>query len=69
MREFDGIPALAAALDAVGYLPDDGVATAAYLAHADAAAAAAGGDPGVGTTALAQALASLTGSTFVRLSC
>ena len=30
--EFADIPALSAALDAAGYLPDEGVATAAYLA-------------------------------------
>ena len=68
-REFDGIPALAAALDAAGYLPDDGVATAAYLAMKMRRPLLLEGDPGVGKTALAQALASLTGSAFVRLSC
>ena len=68
-REFADIPALAAALDAVGYLPDEGVATAAYLAIRMRRPLLLEGDPGVGKTALAQALSELTGSTFVRLSC
>jgi MoxR-like ATPase len=68
-REFADIAALAAGLDGVGYLPDEGVATAAYLAIKMRRPLLLEGDPGVGKTALAQALAELTGSTFVRLSC
>jgi MoxR-like ATPase len=63
------IPALAAALDAVGYLPDEGVATAAYLAIRMRRPLLLEGDPGVGKTALAQALADVTGAELVRLSC
>ena len=67
--EFPDIPALAAALDAVGYLPDDGVATAAYLAIRMRRPLFLEGDPGVGKTALAQALADVTGAELVRLQC
>ena len=61
--------AVAAALDDAGYLPDDGVATAAYLAMRLGRPLFLEGDPGVGKTALAQALATITGSTLVRLQC
>jgi MoxR-like ATPase len=67
--EFADIPALAAALDAAGYLPDEGVATAAYLAIRMRRPLLLEGDPGVGKTALAQALADVTGAELVRLSC
>jgi MoxR-like ATPase len=61
--------ALAAALDAAGYLPDEGLATAAYLAMRMGRPLFLEGDPGVGKTALAQALAEITGATLVRLQC
>ncbi|HVC72571.1 MAG TPA: MoxR family ATPase [Mycobacteriales bacterium] len=67
--EFAGIPALSAALDAAGYLPDEGVATAAYLAIRMRRPLLLEGDPGVGKTALAQALADVVGAELVRLSC
>jgi MoxR-like ATPase len=67
--DFPDIPTLAAALDAVGYLPDEGVATAAYLAIRMRRPLLLEGDPGVGKTALAQALADVTGAELVRLSC
>jgi MoxR-like ATPase len=68
-RDFADIGELARALDAVGYLPDQGVATAAYLAIRMRRPLLLEGDPGVGKTALAQALADLTGAELVRLSC
>jgi MoxR-like ATPase len=60
---------IAAALDGAGYLPDTGIATAAYLAVAMRRPLFLEGDAGVGKTALAQALADITGSRLVRLQC
>ena len=54
----------------VGYLPDEGLATAAYLALRDGpAAVAARARPGVGKTALAHALAEVAGRPLIRLQC
>jgi MoxR-like ATPase len=61
--------AVASALDGAGYLPDEGVATAAYLAMRLARPLFLEGDPGVGKTALAQALAQITGAPLIRLQC
>jgi MoxR-like ATPase len=61
--------AVADALDAAGYLPDTGLATAAYLAIVMQRPLFLEGDPGVGKTALAHALATITGSRLVRLQC
>jgi MoxR-like ATPase len=60
---------VAQALDGAGYLADQGVATAAYLAIAMRRPLFLEGDPGVGKTALAQALAEITGARLVRLQC
>ena len=60
---------VAAALDRVGYLPDPGIATAAYLAIRMQRPLFLEGDPGVGKTALATALAQVTGAILVRLQC
>ncbi|MDT4914325.1 MAG: hypothetical protein QOC66_3453 [Pseudonocardiales bacterium] len=61
--------AVADALDGAGYLPDTGLATAAYLAIRMQRPLFLEGDPGVGKTALAHALAAITGSRLVRLQC
>jgi MoxR-like ATPase len=61
--------AVAVALDAAGYLPDEGVATAAFLAMRMSRPLFLEGDPGVGKTALATALADITGARLVRLQC
>ncbi len=61
--------AVSDALDAAGYLPDKGLATAAFLAMRMQRPLFLEGDPGVGKTALAQALAVVTGSELVRLQC
>ncbi|HEY8302888.1 MAG TPA: MoxR family ATPase [Jatrophihabitans sp.] len=61
--------AVARALDEAGYLPDDGVATAAFLAMRLSRPLFLEGDPGVGKTALAQALAAITDAPLVRLQC
>ncbi|MEO6882013.1 MAG: MoxR family ATPase [Mycobacteriaceae bacterium] len=60
---------MAAALRTTGYLPDDGVATAAYLALAMGRPLFCEGEPGTGKTALAEALAQALGLPIVRLQC
>ena len=60
---------LADALDSVGYLPDEGVATASYLALAMRRPLFVEGDAGVGKTALAQSLAAVLDAPLIRLQC
>jgi MoxR-like ATPase len=65
-----GSPAeLARDLAATGYLADEGLATAGYLALRLGRPLFLEGDAGVGKTAFAQALATTTGAHFVRLQC
>lgn len=61
--------ALAAALAKTGYLADEGLATAGFLAMRLGRPLFLEGDAGVGKTAFAQALAEATGAHFVRLQC
>src|ERR1700710_2326833 len=61
--------ALAHALEQQGYLSDDGIATAAYLALRMHRPLFLEGDAGVGKTSLAQALAEVLGAQLVRLQC
>lgn len=61
--------ALTAALEKTGYLPDQGIATAAFLAMAMRRPLLLEGAPGAGKTALAQALAEITSAALVRLQC
>ena len=68
-RTFSGPQQVADELAGVGYLADVGVATAAHLAIAMGRPLFLEGDPGVGKTALAQALARITGARLVRLQC
>jgi MoxR-like ATPase len=68
-RTFADPAEVAAALEHVGYLADAGVATAAHLALRTGRPLFLEGDPGVGKTALAQALADITGARLVRLQC
>ncbi len=65
----DSPSALAAALGTTGYLADDGLATAGYLAAKLGRPLFLEGDAGVGKTSFAQALATATGARFVRLQC
>lgn len=60
---------LAAALDDAGYLADVGIATAAFLALRMNRPLLVEGDPGVGKTALANALGQATGAELIRLQC
>jgi MoxR-like ATPase len=65
-----GSPAeLATALRATGYLADDGLATATYLAMQMNRPLFCEGEPGTGKTALAQALAQVLGAELIRLQC
>jgi MoxR-like ATPase len=61
--------ALARALAEHGYLADDGLATAGFLAIAMGRPLFLEGEAGVGKTAFAQALAEATGTGLVRLQC
>ena len=61
--------ALAAALRATGYLADDDLATAAFLALAMHRPLFCEGEPGTGKTALAQALATVLDAELIRLQC
>ena len=60
---------LAQALGATGYLADDGVATAAYLALRMGRPLFCEGEPGTGKTSLAAALAEALGLSLIRLQC
>lgn len=61
--------ALRAALDAEGYLADDGLATAMFLAQALGQPLLLEGEPGVGKTTAAKAVARAVGSELIRLQC
>jgi MoxR-like ATPase len=61
--------AVRAALDAQGYLADGALTTAIYLAQALGQPLLLEGEPGVGKTAAAQALARAVGSELLRLQC
>jgi MoxR-like ATPase len=58
-----------AALAGEGYLADQGLATAAYLAYALEQPLLLEGEAGVGKTEVARALAAATGSELIRLQC
>jgi MoxR-like ATPase len=65
----DSPEAVAKALSETGYLADDGLATAGFLAMRLGRPLFLEGDPGVGKTAFAEALATAVGARFVRLQC
>jgi MoxR-like ATPase len=60
---------LGVALEATGYLPDEGIAVAAFLALRMARPLFCEGEPGTGKTALATALATALDVPLVRLQC
>ncbi|MCW2522245.1 MAG: ATPase [Frankiales bacterium] len=61
--------ALGRALRATGYLPGEGLSTAAFLAMRMHRPLFLEGEPGTGKTSLAQALAEVTGRNLIRLQC
>ncbi|MEP6599543.1 MAG: MoxR family ATPase [Actinomycetota bacterium] len=69
MQQFADPAELSTAIERTGYLPDEGIATAAYLAVRMHRPLFLEGDAGVGKTALAHALAQVTGARLVRLQC
>jgi len=69
MKSFADPAAVSVALSDIGYLPDTGLSTAAYLAMALQRPLLLEGEPGAGKTALAVALAGITGATLIRLQC
>ena len=60
---------VSAALTAQGYLPDEGIATAVFLATTLHRPLLLEGEAGVGKTELAKALAASTGGELIRLQC
>ena len=61
--------ALSGRLDATGYIADQGLATAAFLAIRMGRPLFLEGEAGVGKTSLAQAMAALLGAPLIRLQC
>ena len=68
-RPFGDVDELVAALDRVDYLADEGLATALYLAQALGQPLLLEGEPGVGKTAAARAVAQALDTPLVRLQC
>jgi len=69
---WDAVPSpaeLGRALEATGYLPDEGIAIAAFLALRMARPLFCEGEPGTGKTALAAALAQALEVPLIRLQC
>lgn len=65
----DSIDAWVHSLQSVGYFPDRRLATAVHLATRLGRPLLLEGDPGVGKTELAKALAAITGRSLIRLQC
>src|SRR5918997_1046958 len=69
MPAFDSIEELGAALGRERYLVDEGLATVVFLALRVRKPLLVEGEPGVGKTELAKALAAATGAPLLRLQC
>ena len=68
-RPLDSPAAVAAGLDEVGYLADEGLSTVVFLALALGRPLFLEGEPGAGKTELGRALARLSGGELIRLQC
>ena len=66
---FAGPDELGAALEGIGYLPDEGLATAAYLALVMHRPLFLEGEAGVGKTEIAKVLSETLGRRLIRLQC
>jgi MoxR-like ATPase len=66
---FDDAEAVSGALESVGYLPDHGISTSVLLAARLRRPLLLEGEPGVGKTELAKALAQIVAADLVRLQC
>ena len=69
MSQFDSVAALQAKLDGEAYIVDEGLATALFLAQALGQPLLLEGEPGVGKTAAAKAMAAALGTELLRLQC
>ena len=69
LRSLDGPDAVARALAGDGYLADDGLATAIHLALRLRRPLLLEGEPGVGKTEVARAVARIGGGDLIRLQC
>lgn len=69
LRVMESPEELASGLDRAGYLPDGGIATAAFLALRMGRPLFLEGEPGTGKTSLALALAKATDVPLIRLQC
>ncbi|TAM77958.1 MoxR family ATPase [bacterium] len=66
---FVGVEGVQALLAGAGYVADDGLASAVFLAYSLPQPLLVEGEPGVGKTELARALAAGLETTFIRLQC
>ncbi len=69
MSQFDSVATLQAALDSEAYIVDEGLATALFLAQALGQPLLLEGEPGVGKTAAAKAMAAALSTDLLRLQC
>lgn len=69
MSSFDSVTQLQSALDGEAYIVDEGLATALYLAQALGQPLLLEGEPGVGKTAAAKAIAAALDTRLIRLQC
>ncbi len=69
MSQFDSVQALQDTLDGEAYIVDEGLATALFLAQSLGQPLLLEGEPGVGKTAAAKAMATGLGTDLLRLQC